>query len=124
MAIEALRIELPVTEARTRFLQLVRLTQLARQTTVIVDRGRPVAAIVPPELLEARSEGASAAGWLQRLEKVRDDLRRQHATQTDELRRALDEAWKVIDALRPPGTDRPIDTLRATHAPLRRPDRV
>ena len=131
MAIEAtkpppVRIELSINEARTRFLQLVRLTRLTHQTTVIVDRGESVAAIVPPERLERvpdwQPEPAtpSAAGWLQRIERVRDDLRRQHAAHTDEFRRALDEAWAVIDTLRPPGTDRHLDTLRTAHAPLRR----
>ncbi|WP_127503826.1 type II toxin-antitoxin system prevent-host-death family antitoxin [Actinoplanes solisilvae] len=148
MAIEAtkpppVRIELSINEARTRFLQLLRLTRVTHQTTVIVDRGEPVAAIVPPEALERAGPQAfdrsspsanpspsqsanpnpSAAGWLQRLERVRDDLRRQHATRTDELLHALDEAWRTIDTLRPPGTDRHVDTLRAAHAPLRRPDR-
>lgn len=116
------RIELSISEARTRFLQLVRLTRPTRQTTVIVDRGVPVAAIVPPDLLENRGESPSAAGWLQRIEKVRADLLRQHATRADEFRRALDEAWQVIDALSPPGADRRVDSLRTAHAPLRRPE--
>jgi hypothetical protein len=61
----------------------------------------------------------SAAGWIRRLEAVRADLRRQHATETRELTDALDQAWQLLDALRPPGTDRGVDTLRAGHAPLR-----
>jgi hypothetical protein len=41
------RLELPLAEARTRFVQLARLAGLTRQTTVVTDKGRPLAAIVP-----------------------------------------------------------------------------
>jgi PHD/YefM family antitoxin component YafN of YafNO toxin-antitoxin module len=120
------RIELSVSEARIRFLQLVRLTRVTRQTTVIVEQGRPVAAIVSPEMLaddragDAAGTHVSAAGWMRRLEKVREGLRRQHATRTTELLQALDEAWKLLDTLRPSGTDKHVDTLRTTHAEIRR----
>ncbi len=40
------RIELTVAEARLRFQQLVRVTGLTGQVTVVVDNGRPIAAIV------------------------------------------------------------------------------
>ncbi|GAA0525370.1 hypothetical protein GCM10010172_02270 [Paractinoplanes ferrugineus] len=125
-AIGTPRNELAINEARIRLVQLVRLAQLTRQITVLIDRGRPAAAIVPVDLLDARDDApdttaASAAGWVRRLEKVRQDLRRQHAVHTAELRQALDEAWRVIDDLRPPGTDRRIDEQRAACAPLRRP---
>ncbi|PRX10996.1 hypothetical protein CLV67_13254 [Actinoplanes italicus] len=62
----------------------------------------------------------SAEGWMRRIEKVREDVRRQHAQRIGELSQALDEAWRMLDAVRPPGTDRAADTLRATHADLRK----
>jgi len=116
---------LSLGEARLRFLSLVRLTRLTRQATLIVDQGQPVAAIVAPEMLTAARDqeppGApgSAAGWMRRLETVRRDLRRQHAIETTEVINALDEAWRLLDSLRPSGADRTVDTLRAAHAPLR-----
>ncbi|WP_045747006.1 hypothetical protein [Actinoplanes rectilineatus] len=203
------RLELTVAEARLRFQQLVRVTGLTNQVTVIVDGGRPIAAIVPvgdvadfesgprsgavpsgrpstpsapparpgaassagaphsrsssapesrplsapparssslpdsrpPSAPHSRSlsapesrpssappvrpaappaPAASSAGWLQRIERVREDVRRQHAGRIRELSGALEEAWRLIDATRPPGTDRAADTLRAAHADLRR----
>ncbi|NMO51495.1 type II toxin-antitoxin system Phd/YefM family antitoxin [Actinoplanes sp. TBRC 11911] len=191
-------LELPVNEARTRFLQLVRQIRATRQTVLIVDQGRPVAAIGPPDLIAARHPDvaarhpdvaarhpdvaarhpdvaarhpdvaarhpdvtaldadvtaldadviarrgdatarrgdasarhadaatarlpdATAAGWAQRLETVRHDMRRQHAAHTAELLQALVEAWNVIDTLRSPGPDRHIDALRTSHKRLRR----
>jgi hypothetical protein len=62
----------------------------------------------------------NAEGWMRRIEKVREDVRRQHAHRIGELSQALDEAWRMLDAVRPPGTDRAADTLRATHADLRK----
>ncbi|SDS11684.1 hypothetical protein SAMN04489716_0048 [Actinoplanes derwentensis] len=142
------RIELTVSEARLRFQQLVRVTGLTGQVTVIVDGGRPIAAIVPaaavlgdapatsPSVPAPRSgfppgprtstsagpsSTASAEGWMRRIEKVREDVRKQHAGRIGELSQALDEAWRLLDSLRPPGSDRAADTLRATHADLRKP---
>ncbi|MEU4424928.1 hypothetical protein AB0F81_30275 [Actinoplanes sp. NPDC024001] len=176
------RLELSVAEARLRFQQLVRVTGVTGQVTIVVDGGRPVAAIVPPgDVLgtgpappsvpqpvppprqappsvpqpmspprdvptgersvtrpgffpSATSAPAAspastdapaggeqvAAGWLRRIEKVREDVRRQHATRIRELSQALDEAWRLLDDIRPPGTDRAADTLRAAQADLRR----
>ncbi|GIE74306.1 hypothetical protein Aph02nite_02560 [Actinoplanes philippinensis] len=57
---------------------------------------------------------------MRRIEKVREDVRRQHAQRIGELSQALDEAWRLLDDLRPPGTDRSVDTLRAGHADLRK----
>ncbi|MEV6342529.1 hypothetical protein [Actinoplanes sp. NPDC051851] len=212
------RIELSVNEARLRFQQLVRVTALTGQVTVVVDGGRPIAAIVPAtDLADApapaspgiahsapppqtprppgvahssvprssppqappsaprqpadsvrppgrssvdrapgaghppggghppgaghpldggsplggghpsaapvavgKPSGESSAGWLRRIEKVREDVRRQHAGRIDELAGALEEAWQLLDAARPPGTDRHIDVARAAHADLRR----
>jgi hypothetical protein len=145
------RIELTVAEARLRFQQLVRVTGLTGQITVVVDGGRPIAAIVPvsevlgngpappsappsapppppPAVSQAVPEprsgsvppAASAEGWMRRIEKVREDVRRQHAQRTADLSHALDEAWRLLDAVRPPGTDRTVDALRATHADLRK----
>ena len=135
------RIELTVAEARLRFQQLVRVTGLTGQVTVVVDAGRPIAAIVPVSFVESPPPGAvpaprpaspptaaptapgspaSAQGWMRRIEKVREDVRRQHVQRVGELSQALDEAWRLLDTVRPPGTDRAVDTLRATHADLRK----
>ncbi|MFI1988544.1 hypothetical protein [Actinoplanes sp. NPDC020271] len=122
------RIELSIAETRLRFQQLVRLTGLTGQVTVVVDDGRPIAAIVPAaDVLEPppappppRSAPESSAGWLRRIEKVREDVRRQHAGRVHELSQALDEAWHLLDQLHPPGTDRHVDTLRAAHGDVRR----
>ncbi|GAA1634546.1 type II toxin-antitoxin system prevent-host-death family antitoxin [Actinoplanes couchii] len=116
------RIELTVSEARLRFQQLVRVTGLTGQVTVVVDGGRPVAAIVPvADLDEKPASAPNPEGWMRRIEKVRQDVRRQHAGRIGELSRALEEAWQMIDTMRPPGTDRAADTLRASHADLRKP---
>ncbi len=126
------RIELTVPEARLRFQQLVRVTGLTDQVTVIVDGGRPLAAIVPvssipttptPNSPTPHSPGPNAEGWMRRIEKVREDVRRQHAGRIEELSRALDEAWRLLDEVRPPGTDRTADLLRATHSDLRKAHR-
>ncbi|HWS33061.1 MAG TPA: hypothetical protein VN408_09995 [Actinoplanes sp.] len=58
---------------------------------------------------------------MRRIEKVREDVRRQHAGRIGELSQALEEAWRLLDSMRPPGTDRTTDTLRAGHADLRKP---
>ncbi|MBB2944190.1 antitoxin (DNA-binding transcriptional repressor) of toxin-antitoxin stability system [Actinoplanes lutulentus] len=137
------RIELTVAEARLRFQQLVRVTGVTGQVTVVVDGGRPIAAIVPVSDLVGDKPPAGAPpapppvprqvapihaapsrveeGWLQRIERVREDVRRQHAGRISELTRALDEAWAALDAVRPAGADRVVDTLRAAHGDLRRP---
>ncbi|BAL90754.1 hypothetical protein AMIS_55340 [Actinoplanes missouriensis 431] len=144
------RIELTIAEARLRFQQLVRVTGLTGQVTVVVDNGRPIAAIVPvtdlpefsppppppppapPPSAPARPPAAARPvapvhappgndGWLRRVEKVREDVRRQHAGRIRELTRALDEAWAALDTARPAGTDRVVDALRAAHADLRPP---
>lgn len=124
------RIELSIAETRLRFQQLVRLTGLTGQVTVVVDGGRPIAAIVPArDVLEpppdppqpvAEAGAEARAGWLRRIEKVREDVRRQHAGRIRELSQALDEAWQLLDRLHPPGTDRHVDTLRAAHGDVRR----
>jgi hypothetical protein len=181
--IEAAAFELSLKEARARLGQIARLADLTGQRTILIDGGRPLAAVVPisdrpppggsradgsrpaepradgsrpaepradgswpaeprpaePRPAEPRpaepwpagsraaeppsggavaraDAGRSAAGWLQRIERVRDDLRRQHA----ELQRALDQAWEVIDATSPPGARPAVDALRAAHADLRR----
>ncbi|GIF04100.1 hypothetical protein Asi03nite_16380 [Actinoplanes siamensis] len=145
------RIELSIAETRLRFQQLVRLTGLTGQVTVVVDGGRAIAAIVPasdvlqpPPAALGRPRPAvagpapaerfrpaverpgaapapeSGAGWLRRIEKVREDVRRQHAGRIQELSQALDEAWRMLDTLHPPGTDRHVDTLRAAHGDVRR----
>lgn len=122
------RIELSIAETRLRFQQLVRLTGLTGQVTVVVDGGRPIAAIVPasdvldpppipPPVKPAPENGA---GWLRRIEKVREDVRRQHAGRIQQLSQSLDEAWQMLDQLHPPGTDRHVDTLRAAHGDVRR----
>jgi len=114
------RLELSLVEARTRFVQLARLAGLTQQTTVVTEDGRPLAAIVPVEASQREPERpnpAAAAGWIRRIDKLRAELRRQHVG----LEQALDEAWRELDRVRPPGADREIDALRAAHADLRRP---
>ncbi|MEU7906354.1 hypothetical protein [Actinoplanes sp. NPDC049118] len=116
------RIELPLPEARTRLTQIVRLTPLSGQITVITDAGRPVAAIVPitavpsttPAGSAANSE-AAAAGWIRRIEQVRTAARRQHAMRIATLERALADVWVVVDRLLPRGSDRAVDGLRIAH---------
>ncbi|GAA0462903.1 hypothetical protein Aca07nite_76360 [Actinoplanes capillaceus] len=123
------RIELTVAEARLRFQQLVRVTGVTGQVTVVVDGGRPIAAIVPasqvldpppPPPPPPAAPSAAAEGWMRRIEKVREDVRRQHAQRIGDLSQALDEAWRLLDEMRPPGTDRTVDTLRAAHVDLRK----
>ena len=117
------RIELPLLEVRTRLIPIVRLTAVTGQITMITDRGRPVAAIVPAdEVLEdqpspvpkPRTENA-AVGWMRRIEQVREAVRRQHAMRVSELELALSDAWAVLDRVAPRGSDRAADELRAAH---------
>ncbi|GIE51587.1 hypothetical protein Ani05nite_51210 [Amorphoplanes nipponensis] len=101
-------------------IQIVRLTPVTSQVTVITDRGRPVAAIVPVDAVrgdepspvqETRTENA-AAGWMRRTEQVREAVRRQHAMRIGELEHALTDAWAVLDRVVPRGSDRAADELR------------
>ncbi|MEV8509725.1 type II toxin-antitoxin system prevent-host-death family antitoxin [Actinoplanes sp. NPDC051475] len=114
------RIELALIEARNRFTQLVRLASLAGQVTVITEQGRPVAAIVPADAAlsaepltapRAHTEHA-AAGWMRRIEQVREAVRRQHSQQIIELEHALTDVWAVLDRVAPRGSDRAADELR------------
>lgn len=107
-------------EARNRFTQLVRLASLTGQVTVVTDQGRRVAAIVPADaalsdesstVTRAHTEQA-AAGWMRRIEQVREAVRRQHATRISELEHALTDAWGVIDRISPRGSDPAADELR------------
>jgi prevent-host-death family protein len=116
------RIELPLLEARTRLTQIVRLTPVTGQVTVITDRGRPVAAIVPIEAIHSdepapptTARTQTAAGWTRRIEQVRETVRRQHAMRIAELEHALGDVWAVLDRLRPRGSDRTVDELRIAH---------
>ena len=111
------RLELSLVEARTRFVQLARLAGLTNQTTVVTDDGRPLAAIVPIGATRPDRPNPAAAGWIRRIDKLRAEFRRQHVG----LEQALEDAWRELDRLRPPGTDRDVDTLRTAHADLRRP---
>jgi antitoxin (DNA-binding transcriptional repressor) of toxin-antitoxin stability system len=111
------RLELSLVEARTRFVQLARLAGLTNQTTVVTDEGRPLAAIVPIGATQPDRASPAAAGWIRRIDKLRAELRRQHVG----LEQALEEAWRELDRLRPPGADREIDALRTAHADIRRP---
>ena len=110
------RLELSLVEARTRFVQLARLAGLTQQTTVVTEDGRPLAAIVPIGATQPERPNPAAAGWIRRIDKLRAELRRQH----EGLEQALEEAWRELDRLRPPGADREIDTLRTAHADIRR----
>jgi hypothetical protein len=69
------------------------------------------------ERSEPERPNAAAAGWIRRIDKLRAEFRRQHVG----LEQALEDAWRELDRVRPPGTDNDIDTLRMTHADLRRP---
>jgi antitoxin (DNA-binding transcriptional repressor) of toxin-antitoxin stability system len=109
------RLELSLVEARTRFVQLARLAGLTHQTTVVTEDGRPLAAIVPVGATQPDRPNPAAAGWIARIDKLRAELRRQHAG----LERALEEAWRELDRVRPPGADREIDALRIAHADIR-----
>ncbi|WP_199515972.1 type II toxin-antitoxin system prevent-host-death family antitoxin [Nucisporomicrobium flavum] len=114
------RIELSLLEARNRFTQLVRLASLTGQVAVITDQGRPVAAIVPATAVPSDEPAAAprvdtehaAAGWMRRIEQVRDAVRRQHAARINELEQAVTDAWGVIDRVAPRGSDRAADELR------------
>jgi prevent-host-death family protein len=114
------RIELPMLEARNRFTQLVRLASLTGQVTVVTDQGRPAAAILPagaalidePSAAPNTHTGSAVAGWMRRIEQVREAVRRQHATRISELEHALSDAWNVIDRVAPRGSDRAADELR------------
>jgi prevent-host-death family protein len=116
-------VELSLIEARTRLTQIVRRTPVTGQVTVITDRGRPVAAIVPVDAVQSAAHSrsaaaridAAAAGWMRRIEQVRVAMRRQHATRTARLEHALAEVWSVLDRLRPHGCDRAVDELRIAH---------
>jgi len=119
---------LSLAEARTRFAQLARLASLNQQITVVTDGGRQIAVIAPAHLLrgdrtrgERPSDPGPAQGWLRRIELVRADVRRQHEQRTAQLERALEEAWRLLDARQPVGTDREVDTLRVLHVDVRRP---
>jgi hypothetical protein len=93
------------------------------QFAVVVDGGRK-AVLVPFDIAFPSQKAAdvqderprTAAGWAQRIEAVSQTLRAQHAADRAGLLTALDQAWKVIDGVRPPGTDRTVDQLRALHA--------
>jgi antitoxin (DNA-binding transcriptional repressor) of toxin-antitoxin stability system len=111
------RLELSLVEARMRFVQLARLAGLTQQTTVVTEDGRPLAAIVPIGAAQPERPNPAAAGWIRRIDQLRAELRRQHGG----LEQALEEAWRELDRLRPPGADREIDALRAAHADIRRP---
>ncbi|UQU61237.1 hypothetical protein COUCH_19405 [Couchioplanes caeruleus] len=184
------RLELSLLEARTRFVQLARLANLTRQSTIVTEGGRAVAAIVPVDAVPGASavaappsslpvasapspagsassspapsspsspaesasspagsasspagsasslpgdsassppagsagpggsgaSGGSAAGWLRRIETLRADLQRQHRA----LETALEEAWRELDRVRPPGSDPGVDALRLAHSDVRR----
>ncbi|GAB7051272.1 hypothetical protein JCM9534A_63980 [Catenuloplanes indicus JCM 9534] len=118
-------------DARTRLAHLLARTGPADIVTVIADGDRPLAALVPVQAAQSAAEAAaaarraekSAAGWSARLEKLRAQLLTRHAAETDELVRALAEAWAELDRRSPPGRDATVDHLRAAHRPLLHDDR-
>jgi hypothetical protein len=119
---------LSLPEARTRFAQLARLASVNQQITVVTDGGRQIAVIAPANVLhgdrtsgERPSNPDTAHGWIRRIESARADVRRQLEQRTTQLEQALEEAWKLLDARQPAGTDREVDTLRVLHADVRRP---
>jgi antitoxin (DNA-binding transcriptional repressor) of toxin-antitoxin stability system len=110
------RLELSLPEARTRFVQLARLAELTRQRTVVTDGGRPLAAIVPVDDVRGGAS-AVAAGSVRRIEILRAEFQRRHGV----LEEALEQVWRELDKVRPPGSDAAVDALRLAHADLRRP---
>jgi hypothetical protein len=114
---------LSLAEARIRFVQLARMATLNQQVTVVTDGGRQIAVIAPPHVLNDKrpANPGTAQGWIQRIDQVRADVRRQLEQRTTQLEQALDEAWHLLDVRHPAGTDRDVDTLRVLHADVRRP---
>jgi antitoxin (DNA-binding transcriptional repressor) of toxin-antitoxin stability system len=114
--------DLPLKDARTRIESLVRMTALSDLVTIITDGGRPLAAVVPVAAARSRADAeaaaahtqAAASGWMRRFDAVRAELRRQHTFEVEELKRELDQAWRVLDRLVPVGSDRDVDALRVT----------
>lgn len=114
---------LSLAEARNRFVQLARMAALNQQVTVVTDGGRHIAVIAPPRVLDDKrpANPGTAQGWLQRIDQVRAEVRRQLEQRTTQLEQALDEAWQLLDGRHPAGTDRDVDVLRVLHADVRRP---
>lgn len=119
---------LSLAEARNRFVQLARMATLNQQVTVVTDGGRRIALIAPARLLhdhrtcsQRPSNPGTAQGWIRRIDQVRAEVRRQLEQRTTQLEHALGEAWQLLDARHPAGTDRDVDTLRVLHADVRRP---
>jgi antitoxin (DNA-binding transcriptional repressor) of toxin-antitoxin stability system len=112
------RLDVPLPEARTRFVQLARLARLTGQRTVVTDGGRPLAAIVPADDVTGRATGAAAvaAGSVRRIEILRAEFQRRHGV----LEQALEQVWQELDRVRPPGSDGAVDALRLAHADIRR----
>ena len=118
----------PLREARLQLVRLVALAELNDTVTLIAGDGdgRPRAAIVPAGAARSLAQSAAqqeqdrerasmvAAGWERRVEEARAVTRRQFASETQALRRALRELWQCLDA----GDSRGIDQLRRTHAEL------
>ncbi|MEH1124853.1 type II toxin-antitoxin system Phd/YefM family antitoxin [Micromonospora sp. CPCC 206061] len=117
------RREVTIHEARTRLVQLVRLTALTDLVTIITDAGRPAAALVPVEAARnkaqvraaAASAEAAAAGWVHRLEAERLRLAQQHSAELGAVTDALARAWAALDRFSPAGKDRDVDEMRAAH---------
>ncbi|MFI6079209.1 hypothetical protein ACIA5C_47685 [Actinoplanes sp. NPDC051343] len=118
---------LSLAEARIRFAQLARLASVNQQITVVTDGGRQIAVIAPAHLLhgvrtlgERPSNPDTTQGWIRRIESARAEVRRQLEQRTTQLEQALEEAWQLLDAHHPAGTDRNVDTMRVLHADVRR----
>jgi antitoxin (DNA-binding transcriptional repressor) of toxin-antitoxin stability system len=117
------QIEVPVAEARVRLTQLIRMISMTGQAVLIVDGGRPVAAIVPADTAQSRAEAAAAtdraraaaAGWARRIEEVRATVGRQQADRIRAMEHLLSEAWGLLDGRCPPGVDRAVDGARAAY---------
>jgi prevent-host-death family protein len=112
-------IELPLLEARTRFVHLVRVTATTGQSFVITDRGQPAATLMPAKLPvdEEPDDRARAAaqGWQRRIEQVRATLISQHTAELKVAHAALAEVWTLLDRTHPNGADPDVDRLRAAH---------
>jgi hypothetical protein len=114
-------LELTAHEVRTRLIPLARMTGLTGRVTMITEAGRRIAALVPVEAARSRDQvaadaarrEAAALGWQRRLDAAREQVRVQHRRRIHDLEQALASAWALIDEVRPPGTDRAVELLRA-----------
>jgi antitoxin (DNA-binding transcriptional repressor) of toxin-antitoxin stability system len=125
------RIEVSITEARSRLAQFVQIVSLTGQVVLVCDGGRAVAAIVAVDTAQSRAEAATAqdraraavAGWARRIEDVRGAVSRQRDDRIRVLEGLLSEAWELLDDRCPSGSDRAVDAARAVYRETTNPPR-